>query len=76
MPETMRAVVYDKPFSVSVREVPKPTILHPDDVIVKGEQNIQSFSNQLSKSLVTTTCICGRYNSKLEADHPLFLPSD
>ncbi|KAE9407563.1 GroES-like protein [Gymnopus androsaceus JB14] len=43
MPENMRAVVYDKPFSVSVREVPKPTILHPDDVIVK----------------VTTTCICG-----------------
>lgn len=38
MSENMRAVVYDKPFSVSVREVPKPTILHPDDVIVKGEQ--------------------------------------
>jgi len=43
MSETMRAVVYDKPFSVSVRDVPKPTILHPDDVVVK----------------VTTTCICG-----------------
>ncbi|KAJ3757598.1 hypothetical protein EV360DRAFT_45725 [Lentinula raphanica] len=39
----MRAVVYKKPFSVSVLEVPKPSILHPDDVIVK----------------VTTTCICG-----------------
>ncbi|KAJ3807248.1 hypothetical protein EV368DRAFT_76895 [Lentinula lateritia] len=39
----MRAVVYEKPFTVSVLEVPKPTILHPDDVIVK----------------VTTTCICG-----------------
>ncbi|KAJ7451987.1 hypothetical protein FB451DRAFT_1186028 [Mycena latifolia] len=39
----MRAVVYDKPFSVSVREVEKPTILHPDDIIVK----------------VTTSCICG-----------------
>ncbi|KAJ3859744.1 chaperonin 10-like protein, partial [Lentinula novae-zelandiae] len=34
---TMRAVVYEKPFTVSVLEVPKPTILHPDDVIVKGE---------------------------------------
>jgi threonine dehydrogenase-like Zn-dependent dehydrogenase len=33
----MRAVVYDKPFSVTVREVEKPTILHPDDIIVKGE---------------------------------------
>ncbi|KAJ3748122.1 hypothetical protein DFH05DRAFT_1534074 [Lentinula detonsa] len=43
----MRAVVYQKPFSVSVDQVPKPTILHPDDVIVK----------------VTTTCICGRSSS-------------
>ncbi|KAJ3880381.1 hypothetical protein F5051DRAFT_481303 [Lentinula edodes] len=33
----MRAVVYEKPFTVSVLEVPKPTILHPDDVIVKGD---------------------------------------
>ncbi|KAJ7776020.1 hypothetical protein DFH07DRAFT_73880 [Mycena maculata] len=40
---TMRAVVYDKAFSVSVREVEKPKILHPDDIIVK----------------VTTSCICG-----------------
>ncbi|KAF9047684.1 hypothetical protein BJ165DRAFT_1467690 [Panaeolus papilionaceus] len=39
----MRAVVYDKPFTVTIREVEKPKILHPDDVIVK----------------VTTTCICG-----------------
>ncbi|PFH47455.1 hypothetical protein AMATHDRAFT_77197 [Amanita thiersii Skay4041] len=39
----MRAVVYDNPFSVSVQKVPKPTILHPDDVIVK----------------ITTSCICG-----------------
>ncbi|KJA20427.1 hypothetical protein HYPSUDRAFT_88698 [Hypholoma sublateritium FD-334 SS-4] len=39
----MRAVVYDKPFTVTVREVEKPKILHPDDIIVK----------------VTTTCICG-----------------
>ncbi|KAJ7336758.1 hypothetical protein DFH08DRAFT_877412 [Mycena albidolilacea] len=43
MSTKMRAVVYDKPFSVSVREVEKPTILHPDDIIVK----------------VTTSCICG-----------------
>ncbi|KAF9464154.1 hypothetical protein BDZ94DRAFT_1162674 [Collybia nuda] len=39
----MRAVVYDAPFKVTVRPVPKPKILHPDDIIVK----------------VTTTCICG-----------------
>jgi threonine dehydrogenase-like Zn-dependent dehydrogenase len=32
----MRAVVYDEPFKVTVRSVQKPTILHPDDIIVKG----------------------------------------
>lgn len=32
----MRAVVYDKPFTVTVRDVAKPIILHPDDIIVKG----------------------------------------
>lgn len=39
----MRAVVYDQPFKVTVREVEKPKILHPDDIIVK----------------ITTSCICG-----------------
>ncbi|KAJ7617715.1 alcohol dehydrogenase GroES-like domain-containing protein [Roridomyces roridus] len=39
----MRAVVYDKPFSITVKEVEKPKILHPDDIVVK----------------VTTSCICG-----------------
>ncbi|KAJ7911837.1 hypothetical protein B0H13DRAFT_2251050 [Mycena leptocephala] len=43
MSAKMRAVVYDGPFSVSVQEVAKPHILHPDDIIVK----------------VTTSCICG-----------------
>ncbi|KAH8927766.1 GroES-like protein [Atractiella rhizophila] len=40
---TMKAVVYKGAFKVAVEEVPKPTLLHPDDVIVK----------------VTTSCICG-----------------
>jgi len=39
----MRAVVYNKPFNVSIQKVNKPKIQHPDDVIVK----------------ITTTCICG-----------------
>ncbi|KAF7329615.1 Glutathione-independent formaldehyde dehydrogenase [Mycena kentingensis (nom. inval.)] len=39
----MRAVVYEKAFKVSVQEVDKPKIIHPDDIIVK----------------VTTSCICG-----------------
>lgn len=36
MSATMRAVVYEKPFTVSVQSVKKPTILHPDDIIIKG----------------------------------------
>ena len=32
---SMKAVHYEKPFEVSVREVPLPKIEHPDDVIVK-----------------------------------------
>lgn len=41
--ETMKAVNYHAPFQVKVQEIPKPTIQHPDDVIVK----------------VTTAAICG-----------------
>ena len=37
MSNKMRAVVYDGPFKVSVREVEKPKILRPNDVIVKSE---------------------------------------
>ncbi|KIW09624.1 uncharacterized protein PV09_00491 [Verruconis gallopava] len=40
---TMKAVHYDGPFKVSVKEIPRPKLEHPDDVIIK----------------VTTTCICG-----------------
>ena len=32
----MKAVVYKKPFEVSIEDVPKPEITHPDDIIVKG----------------------------------------
>ncbi len=32
---TMKAVHYEKPFEVSVKEVPLPKIEHPDDAIVK-----------------------------------------
>ncbi|TFY54667.1 hypothetical protein EVG20_g9617 [Dentipellis fragilis] len=40
---SMRAVVYEKPFQVAIKEVPQPQLQHPNDVIVK----------------VTTSCICG-----------------
>lgn len=39
----MKALHYDGPFKVAVREIDLPKIQHPDDVIIK----------------VTTTCICG-----------------
>ncbi|WP_448608738.1 glutathione-independent formaldehyde dehydrogenase [Geodermatophilus sp. URMC 60] len=39
----MRAVVYRRPFEVSVEEVPDPRIEQPNDVIVR----------------ITSTCICG-----------------
>ncbi|MGW2857751.1 alcohol dehydrogenase catalytic domain-containing protein, partial [Streptomyces sp. NPDC001215] len=39
----MKAVVYEKPFNVTVREVDDPQIEHPNDVIVR----------------VTSTAICG-----------------
>ena len=39
----MKALHYDGPFKVSVKEVDLPKIEHPDDAIIK----------------VTTACICG-----------------
>lgn len=39
----MKAVVYEAPFRVDIRDVPDPKIEHPNDVIVK----------------ITSTCICG-----------------
>lgn len=32
---SMKAVHYEGPFKVSVKEIPKPKLEHPDDVIVK-----------------------------------------
>ncbi|OJD32074.1 alcohol dehydrogenase [Diplodia corticola] len=43
MAQTMKAVHYEGPFKVSVKEVPLPKVQHPDDVIIK----------------VTTAAICG-----------------
>ena len=43
MGEKMKALFYDGPFKVSVKETDLPKMQHPDDVIIK----------------VTTSCICG-----------------
>ena len=39
----MKALHYDGPFKTSIKEIPRPKIEHPDDVVVR----------------VTTSCICG-----------------
>ena len=46
--QAMRAVVYDQPFKVTVREVEKPKILHPDDIIVKGKSFNMGLMHHLS----------------------------
>lgn len=53
---TMKAVHYEKPFEVSVREVPVPKIEHPDDVIVKVTTAGRSIS-------------CEKVGLKQEAKH-------
>lgn len=65
----MKAVHYEQPFQVSVREIPIPEIEHPDDVIIKvttagefierstfvGERHQLTICEQRS---VARTCIC------------------
>jgi alcohol dehydrogenase len=43
MKDTMKALVYEGPHDLQLKEVPAPTLLHPDDAIVR----------------VTTSTICG-----------------
>ena len=40
----MKALHYDGPFKVSIKEVPMPKIQHPDDVIIKV--NCGALDNQ------------------------------
>lgn len=51
MAATMKAVNYSGPFKVTVQDVEKPGIEHPDDVIVKvttsGERNEELQSVEL-----------------------------
>lgn len=35
MGDNMKAVHYEGPFKVSVKEIPRPTLSHPDDAIIK-----------------------------------------
>lgn len=56
----MRAVVYEGPFRVAVKEVPDPRIQHPNDAIVR----------------ITSTCICGSdlhmYEGRTAAERELY----
>lgn len=53
----MKAVHYEKPFEVNVKEVPLPKIEHPDDAIIKvttaGMQFV--YPNRASHSLMNLT---------------------
>lgn len=60
MAATMKAVNYSGPFKVTVQDVEKPGIEHPDDVIVKvttsGERNrdfhqLRTFTEMLTFSV-------------------------
>lgn len=59
----MRAVVYEAPVAVSVKEVAKPVITHPDDIIVKGVHFAYTVVSAHTFRTVTTTCICGKRKS-------------
>lgn len=47
--ETMKAVHYEGPFKVSVKDVALPKIQHPDDVVIKVTTagRSRAFTNQL-----------------------------
>lgn len=65
MAQTMKAVHYEGPFKVSVKDVPLPKIEHPDDVIIKVTTAGMCIRGVLlrEKSNKTdggaTTAICG-----------------
>ena len=47
-PSKMKAVHYESPFKVSVKEIEAPTIQHSDDAIIKSQQPVVSFSSPSS----------------------------
>lgn len=67
MAATMKAVNYSGPFKVTVQDVEKPGIEHPDDVIVKvttsGERSEEMQPAELPghsySEMLTCIAICG-----------------
>lgn len=59
---TMKAVHYEQPFKVSVKEVEIPQIEHPDDAIIKvttAGSSLTLFINPTAHALTTSIAICG-----------------
>lgn len=50
--QTMKAVHYEGPFKVSVKEVPLPKIVHPDDAIIKV-----TTAGMLYPAIVSFECV-------------------
>lgn len=60
MAATMKAVNYSGPFKVTVQDVEKPGIEHPDDVIVKvttsGRRNDELQPDRAFRSFLSVRC--------------------
>jgi len=48
----MKAVHYEGPFKVSVKEIPRPKLEHPDDAIIKVTTSGMSLSSDLFKAII------------------------
>jgi threonine dehydrogenase-like Zn-dependent dehydrogenase len=58
----MKAVHYEGPFKVSVKEIPRPKLEHPDDAIIKVTTSGMSLSSHLFKVIILrllVLAICG-----------------
>lgn len=49
----MKAVHYEGPFKVSVKEIPKPKLQHPDDAIIKVTTSGRLLLKDVWKSVIT-----------------------
>lgn len=60
MGDSMKAVHYEGPFKVSVKEIPKPKLQHPDDAIIKVTTSGELRLKKARKTLVDDSlAICG-----------------
>lgn len=55
MGDNMKAVHYEGPFKVSVKEIPRPKLEHPDDAIIKVTTSGELIIDYIPESTVLTT---------------------